>query len=141
LLQQDALFPPSQGFSITFGAQPQAPFGFFHDQRMRQAISMLVDRDALIEFNYSPSVFEKAGLPVTVAWNSHIGASNTGWWLDPQGDDIGPGGKNFFYNVEEAKKLIDAAGMTGEEVTLFQTNQTPARIQFGSIMTEMLKAG
>jgi ABC-type transport system substrate-binding protein len=141
LLQQDATFPPAHGYSLTFGAQPESPFGFFHDQRMRQAVSMLVDRDGMIEFNYSPSIFERNGFPVTIAYNSHIGAANTGWWVDPQGPDIGPGGKWFTHNVEEAKKLIDAAGMTGEEVTLFQTNQTPARAQLGSVFTEMLKTG
>jgi peptide/nickel transport system substrate-binding protein len=141
LLKRDAGFPPAHGYSISFGAQPQAPFGLFRDQRMRQAVSMLVDRDAILEYTYAPSLFEKAGLTVPSAWNTHIGAGIAGWWLDPKGKEIGPGGKNFFHNVDEAKKLIAAAGMTDKAINLFQTNQTPDRIKFGELMTDMLRSG
>ncbi|HLF78876.1 MAG TPA: ABC transporter substrate-binding protein [Dehalococcoidia bacterium] len=141
LLMREAIYPPGHGYSITFGAQPQAPFGLFRDQRMRQAVSMLVDRDALLEFNQSPSKFEKEGIPTKTDYHSHISAGTVGWWLDPKGKEIGEGGKNFIYNVDEAKKLIAAAGMTDKAMTMFQTNQTPARVRFGELMTEMLRPG
>src|SRR5439155_17206364 len=102
-LLRDAVYAPGHGYSITFGSFPQAPFGLFRDQRMRQAVSMLVDRDALIEFNLSPSLFEKEGLSVPTDWHSHISAGTVGWWLDPKGKEIGEGGKYFFHNVAEAK--------------------------------------
>jgi ABC-type transport system substrate-binding protein len=141
VLHRDAVYLPGHGYSITFGSFPQAPFGLFRDQRMRQAVSMLVDRDALIEFNLAPSLFEKEGLEVHTDYHSHISAGTVGWWLDPKGKEIGEGGKNFIHNVAEAKKLVAAAGMTDKDITLFQTNQTPQRIRFGEIMTEMLKTG
>lgn len=141
VLLRDAVYAPGHGFSITFGAFPQAPFGLFRDQRMRQAMSMLVDRDALIEYNLAPSLFAKQGLAVPADWHSHISAGTVGWWLNPKGKEIGEGGKYFFHNVAESKRLISAAGMADKEITLFQTNQTPERIRFGEIMTEMLRTG
>lgn len=141
VLQRLPVYPPAHGYSITFGAFPQAPFGLFRDQRMRQAVSMLVDRDALIELASAPSAFEKEGLSVPTDWHSHISAGTVGLWVNPKSQEMGEGGKNFVHNIQEAKRLISAAGMTDKPVTVFQTNQTPARIRFGEIMTEMLGAG
>jgi ABC-type transport system substrate-binding protein len=141
VLQRDAVYAPGHGFSISFGSFPTPPFGLFRDQRMRHAVSMLVDRDALIEYNLAPSVFEKEGLPVHTDWHSHISAGTVGWWLNPKEKEIGEGGKYFFHNVEEAKRLISAAGMSDKEITIFQTNQTPERIKFGEVMSEMLRSG
>jgi ABC-type transport system substrate-binding protein len=140
-LLRDAVYLPGHGNSITFGSFPQGPFGLFRDQRMRHAVSMLVDRDALIEFQLAPSFFEKEGIPVKTDYHSHISAGTVGWWLDPKGKEIGEGGKNFIHNIPEAKRLIAAAGMTDKDITMFQTNQTPQRIRFGEVMTEMLKPG
>jgi ABC-type transport system substrate-binding protein len=78
-LLRDAVYLPGHGNSITFGSFPQGPFGLFRDQRMRHAVSMLVDRDALIEFQLAPSFFEKEGIPVKTDYHSHISAGTVGW--------------------------------------------------------------
>jgi ABC-type transport system substrate-binding protein len=94
---------------LIFGALPGSPF---LDQRVRQAVSMGVDRDAWIGAIFNLTGFEADGLPVESRWNSHLLAvwQDPPYWLDPQGSDFGPNARLFQYNPEEAKKLLEAAG-------------------------------
>ncbi len=49
-----------------------------------------------------------------VRWNTALTALDAdtagGWWLDPKGSDFGPNAKYYEYSIEEAKKLMSAAG-------------------------------
>ena len=90
-----------------FDADPASPLA---DARVRQAISMCIDRDALTDLGYSTKKLKAAGLDVKTGWNNIIPAGFTRFWLDPQGKDIGDTGKYFKYNLAEAKKLMEAAG-------------------------------
>ena len=92
-----------------FGLQPGSPF---LDPRVRRAASMLIDRDLWIDSFYNVSAFKAAGYPQEVRYHSHISAGWEGLWVDPRSTDMGEGGKNFAYNVAEAKKLLDAAGIS-----------------------------
>jgi peptide/nickel transport system substrate-binding protein len=49
-------------------------------------------------------------MPVEARWNTHLAATNEGWWLDPRSKDFGPNAKYFTHDVAEAKKLLAAAG-------------------------------
>ena len=69
---------------IGFGYKADSPF---RDVRLRQAVSMMIDRDALIELNTSPSVFTKEGFDVPQRVHSHISAGEEGRWLDPKGKE------------------------------------------------------
>ena len=80
------------------------------DERVRQAFSMSMDREAWIDAFYNVSNFEKDGLPVETRWNSALPLDFTGYWLDPQGKDFGPNAKYYQHNIDEAKKLMAAAG-------------------------------
>jgi peptide/nickel transport system substrate-binding protein len=84
------------------------------DERVRQAFSMSYDRDLWIDTVFDTSTLEAAGLPVEVRWNTSMTALDAdaagGWWLDPQGSDFGDNAKYYQYNIEEAKKLMSAAG-------------------------------
>ncbi len=94
-------------YFLFFGLQPGSPF---LDERVRQAVSMLIDRDAWIDTFYNISEFNKEGFPTDVRYHSHIASGWEGTWLDPKSPDMGAGGKNFQKNVAEAKKLLEAAG-------------------------------
>jgi len=83
----------------------------FNDERVRQALSMAINRDALLK-----RVSPQGGLWPNMPINGGFGKS---WWLDPQGSDIGAAGKNYKYDVAAAKQLLTAAGFpNGFEVPM-----------------------
>ncbi|MEP7214678.1 MAG: ABC transporter substrate-binding protein, partial [Anaerolineaceae bacterium] len=90
-----------------FDADPASPVA---DPRVRKAISMCLDRDALTDLGYNIKKLKAAGLDVKSGWNNLMPAGFSRFWLDPQGKDIGATGEFFKYNVAEAKKLMEAAG-------------------------------
>ena len=98
------------GYRRIFGWQTPALL----DERVRQAFSMAYDRDLWIDAVYDTSTLEAAGLPIEVRWNTALTAIDAdaagGWWLDPRGDDFGDSARFYEYNIEEAKKLLAAAG-------------------------------
>ncbi len=87
-----------------------APWG---DKRVRQAISMSLDRDALSDLAYEVVALKAAGLPVSSPWNNIVPAGIGSFWLDPQSAAHGDSGKFFNYDPTEAKKLLEAAGHGG----------------------------
>jgi ABC-type transport system substrate-binding protein len=100
----------------------------FKDERVRQAFSMGLDRDLMLDAFYNVSNFKKDGIDVGTRWNTHIQAewAPSGYWLDPLGKDFGDNAKYFKYNVAEAKKLLSAAGHD----TLAFTMRYPASPQY-----------
>jgi peptide/nickel transport system substrate-binding protein len=74
----------------------------FNDARVRRAVSMAINRDALLK-----RVTPQGGLWPDMPINGGFGKS---WWLDPQGSDIGAAGANYKYDVATAKQLLSAAG-------------------------------
>jgi ABC-type transport system substrate-binding protein len=94
---------------ITFGQLPERTAPIL-DERVRQAISMSLDRDLLNGVKYYVNEFTAEGLPVETRWNTDLPCTWEGFWLDPKGKDFGPNAKYFEHNVAEAKKLLAAAG-------------------------------
>ena len=103
-----------------YGAPGQYPmlFGknFAGDVRLRQAVSLLYDRDAMIEAAYGTKAWTDAGLDPKTYWDGHL-SNRSGDWIDARTDELGEGAKYFRADPEEAKKLLDAAGYGGEELT------------------------
>jgi peptide/nickel transport system substrate-binding protein len=93
---------------LYFDNDPASPWN--KDQRVRQAISESIDRNAITEAIGNISKLKAAGIDVSTGWNNIIPAGLTKYWLDPQGPDIGEGGKYFKYNISDAKALLSAAG-------------------------------
>ena len=93
---------------LYFDNDPASPW--IKDERVRQAISMSLNRDDLTELGYNVKKLREAGLDVKTPYHNIIPAGATRWWLDPQGKDIGDGAKSFKYDPVEAKKLLSAAG-------------------------------
>jgi len=98
---------------MTFGQLPEGK-NPFSDERVRQAYSMSWDRKAWIDAMYNITSLESNGFTMDERWNSAIPADfGPEWWLDPQGKDFGPNAKYYQHNLDEAKKLLAAAGQAG----------------------------
>ncbi|HEY7268350.1 MAG TPA: ABC transporter substrate-binding protein [Dehalococcoidia bacterium] len=96
------------GSLLTFGYEGDSPF---KDERMRQAASMLVDREGATDVLSNRANFKAVGLDVPVRYNTIIPGGWEGAWLDPLNDkQIGPSSKFYKRDVAEAKKLVAAAG-------------------------------
>ena len=97
------------GVALQFGTQPTEANVAFKDERVRQAFSMAHDRETYIDVFSNVSKFVDEGLPVETYWFTATGAA-PGWRIDPRDSEFGENAKYFQYNVEEARKLMDAAG-------------------------------
>lgn len=73
----------------------------FNDERVRQGMSMAIDREGLLGLA-SPDGGAWPNMPIN-------GGFGKLWWLDPQGSNIGDAGKYYKYDVAEAKKMFQAA--------------------------------
>ena len=118
LLLQEGNFQTSSTNLTTFGWEDGV---VWRDARVRQALSMLIDREGFMDVIDNRESFAKEGLDVAVRQNSVIPGGWTGQWLDPTDDKaFGPTAKYLRFNIEEAKKLLTAAGIPqGHEFNLF----------------------
>jgi ABC-type transport system substrate-binding protein len=94
---------------IFFGSNPDSPF---KDERVRIAYMRTLDRDAFISVAHNTDQFAKEGLPVESFWEMSFPAgSYRTAYLDPKSKEFGPNAKNMVYDIAEAKKLLEAAGL------------------------------
>lgn len=121
---------------IRFSYLPDSPF---LDERVRRAVSMLLDRDLIIETLNNSQKFQDAGLDVELRWSTVLPPGEP-WWMDPKGGEFGPTASAFFYEPAEAKKLLAAAGHTSPIKVPFalQTEAQPTYEREGEIMAQML---
>jgi peptide/nickel transport system substrate-binding protein len=105
LVQGEYSKAPNRFFFGT--AEANSPF---RDERVRQAASMALDRDAIIDAEFSVKQLQQQGLEIESRWNSHLGVGWEPAWLNPQSGDFGPNAKYFKFDLSEAKKLLTAAG-------------------------------
>ena len=105
-------YPQQASWLFTFGYDGNAPF---KDQRLRQAASMLIDREGYIDALDNRDGYAKEGVDLDVVYGTIVTAGYSGYWIDPQDEkNFGPTSKYLKYNIDEAKKLIAAAGAPGE---------------------------
>ncbi len=91
-----------------FDSDPNSPWN--KDVRIRQAVSMAINRDDLTELGYNVKALRDAGIEVNTPWHNLLPAGETRWWLDPKSADQGPSAKFFEYNPAESMALLSAAG-------------------------------
>jgi ABC-type transport system substrate-binding protein len=119
LMRAQDVFSRGTGYHFRFGGLPQS---VFRDERLRQAVSMLMDRDLYIDVFGNVEQFTKEGLAVDTRWNSAFYCGEEAFWLDPKPDNskLGEAAKFYKHNPAEAKKLVRAAGFTGPVVTDYE---------------------
>jgi len=109
LLTQDDLFPTSGTNMIQFGWEEKLPW---RDPRVRQAISMTIDREAYIDVIDNRDSFRAGGIELAVRQNSVVPGGWNDYWLDPtDSKEFGASAKYLQLNLAEAKKLLSAAGV------------------------------
>lgn len=84
----------------------------FNDDRVRKAVSLAVDRDALISLASGDHGGKKHNL------------INAGflWHLDPESSDMGDAAQYFKRDIQQAKQLLSAAGHDTLDVDFHYTN-------------------
>jgi ABC-type transport system substrate-binding protein len=114
----------------------------FKDVRLRRAVSMMLDRDLLIETFENVQQFRDAGLDVETLWCSHLGPGLPEW-LDPKGNALGEGAKFFQHSPEEARKLVQAAGVSMPYAAPFghYIDQVPADQPRFQVLIQMMSDG
>lgn len=117
---------PNSILAFSAGSNP------WSDPRVRKAISMSLDRDAMLDAAYNLKEIEKLNLGTKRRWNNDVGSYDTSYWLDPQAKyqakssdpKITPDNqKSFAYSPTDAKSLLSAAGQaSGFKTKLYTTS-------------------
>ncbi|MGD9890543.1 MAG: ABC transporter substrate-binding protein [Dehalococcoidia bacterium] len=94
-------------YQFYFDGNPNAPW---RDERVRQAMSMALDRDAILDLAYNVKNLRAGGIEVKDVWNNILPAAHSRFWLDPKSEAHGETGRFFKYDPEGAKKLLAEAG-------------------------------
>jgi peptide/nickel transport system substrate-binding protein len=81
----------------------------FKDARVRIAIRRAVNWDAIRDFLANKRQFDAEGIALETYTATHI-FNDPNYWLDPARGELGDASQNYLFNLEEAKKLMSAAG-------------------------------
>jgi ABC-type transport system substrate-binding protein len=143
IILQAADFPTSVSPFITWGWDGDSPF---KDVRMRQALSMLLDREAFADVVENRDGFSKDGIDLEIARHTIVAPGQGDYWLDPMdATTFGENAKYLQYDPEAAKQLMDAAGHGGGVTfnVYYNTENTYGAIyhQILDIYEGMLAAG
>ena len=101
------IVPPLSIQNITFsGLDVDAPW---RDLRVRRAMSMAINRNAMLDENFGVKEMRRNGIDVSYTWDGFLPWGITGYSLEPK--QMKPDRlANFTFSLSEASKLLDAAG-------------------------------
>jgi peptide/nickel transport system substrate-binding protein len=100
-------YPPFPASVLNFSPNDKQ----WKDVRYRHAVSMALDRDAMLDAAYGLKDLENQGFKVTRYWHNYVPATFAEYWLDPKGTDITPEAAGYFkHDPDKAKSLIQEAG-------------------------------
>jgi peptide/nickel transport system substrate-binding protein len=118
LLQGEAYSTVPSDLGFGYGANGET---VWKDKRLRQAVSLLLDRELMIDTLGGRENFKKQGIELPARYHSVIGAGWDGYWMDPQDPKkFGESARFYKYDPSEAKRLLNAAGFpNGLETTLY----------------------
>ena len=89
-----------------------APNNPFSDVRLRQAVSMAIDRDAL-----SSQAYNGQGV-----WSNHVPPGLGKWMLDPKSSEMGDAAQWYKFNAQQAKQMLQATGHADTEFKFIYPN-------------------
>ncbi len=107
----------------------------FQDKRVRQAISMLMDRDGMLKVQDGTGKGN---------WHSHLSPGLAPYYISPKDAKFGPNAKWYQRNVAEAKALLSAAGadnLQGIKLIGNVDRYGPEAKQYWELVSADLKAG
>jgi ABC-type transport system substrate-binding protein len=121
---------------IFFSSRPDSPW---KDARVRQAASMLLDRDLILDTIFATKNFTDAGLPAEKAWHTHIPSGETLYYEDPKTGAFGPSSKHFKRDPAAAKALLRAAGFTAPIKQPWTVSTHTLHDRYTPIFVEMMQ--
>jgi ABC-type transport system substrate-binding protein len=80
------------------------------DPRVRIAIRQSIEWDAIADVDSARQALAAAGIDIQVQTTTHV-PPMPGVWLDPKKGELGELSKNFLFDLAEAKKNMQAAGV------------------------------
>lgn len=112
--------PELSGFNLIYMRADQAPFT---DVRVRRAVALAVDREAIIKGLFAGEGEQSTAIPPW--WPD--------WWVHPS--KLGGPTENFLrFNVAEARQLLSAAGVPANFTTKYHSTQTGFGITFNQLI-------
>lgn len=124
----------STGRHLWVGYGDDSPY---RDIRMRQALSMLMNRADLAEYFTSADRLTRAGLPTEPTWVSHLAHFYPG--SADLRDSVFDASRSFLeFNPEEAQKLMAAAGWEGLSTEVMYSSGALTE-RDGNVIAEQLR--
>lgn len=129
--------------TLGFGYDGDSPW---KDERLRQAVSLLIDRETMVDLKTDRGRFAAEGLPVDLRYHTSTAAGWEDFWVDPMdAGKFGSDGKLFAYDPTEARRLMEAAGFSDGIETLLHYNggneYSPSYTRTAELLSGMLHAG
>jgi ABC-type transport system substrate-binding protein len=140
IIQENDSFVAS-GPHIMFGFRSGSPF---NDERVREAVSMLIDREIYIDTFWNIQGYIDEGIDPEIRWQSHLPTAWSGIWMDPRSNEFGANAKYFEHNIDEAKKLLAAAGFPNGLDTTWTYNTTNYGVDWpnkNQVLVPMMQEG